>query len=166
MASARALLGVVLLGVACGPGGEAPDAGAGSFIAFSQDFEGFTTWASSTLPDAGPDVHTAGPRTVYLNARPPPGSTAFPKGTIIVKKMPFNTFAMVKRGGGYNASGALEWEWFELVESQGSVAIKWRGLGPPAGEMYGKSGQTCNQCHAGGAANDFVLTPALQLGSF
>jgi hypothetical protein len=165
----RALtLTVAVLVAACGPGGavEGPDAGAGSFIAFSQDFEGFTLWTSSTIADAGPDpVHTAGPRTVYINALPPKGAAAFPKGTIIVKKMPFNTFAMVKRGGGYNAAGALDWEWFELVESNGSVAIKWRGLGPPAGEVYGKTGQTCNQCHAGATANDFVLTPALQLGS-
>lgn len=161
----RLAVAAALVAMACGPGGAPTDAGSGSFIAFAADFEGFEAWDSSTLSEPGPDpVHTAYPRTVFINAMPPPGATEFPKGTVIVKKMPFNTFAMVKRGGGYNAAGALGWEWFELVEG-GAVAIKWRGLGPPIGEVYGKSGQTCNQCHAGAQANDFVLTPALQLGA-
>lgn len=74
-------------------------------------------------------------------------------------------FAMVKRGGGYNAVGALGWEWFELAERKdGSVAIKWRGLSAPSGESYGNDPHgTCNACHERAKANDFVKSPALAL---
>ncbi len=42
---------------------------------------------------------------------------------------------MVKRGGGFNAEGAVGWEWFELTERDDeSVAIKWRGVSAPSGE--------------------------------
>ena len=47
-------------------------------------------------------------------------------------------FAAVKHGGGFNSTGAKNWEWFELAEPNGvggSVTITWRGLGPPPGDI-------------------------------
>jgi hypothetical protein len=83
---------------------------------------------------------------------------------MIVKELSFTTFAMVKRGADYNASGAVGWEWFELTrDANGSARIKWRGQGPPAGETYSAAGQTCNDCHKAAAANDSVMTEAFKL---
>ena len=113
-----------------------------------------------------------GPMTVYWNRSPPSGSDEFPLGTIIVKQNdPGATtpqiFAMVKREGGYNASGAKGWEFFELQAADDqSVVILWRGVGPPVGESYGSDPNTCNNCHSQAGANDFVWSSALQLSSF
>lgn len=134
-----------------------------STIAFASDFEGYEAWESTVLPaQDGGSEHSADARTVFINRRPPAGSAEFPVGTLIVKELPFHTFAMGKRGGSYNTNGARGWEWFELTRSTiGTVAIKWRGLGPPVGEEYGKSGATCNDCHKSATATDSVMTPGL-----
>jgi hypothetical protein len=144
-----------------------------SFIAFAKHFSGFRTWESFPLPasTATGDVHLEGARTEYLNERPPEGSTSFPVGTIIVKEMDDGAlpdrqiFAMVKRGGTYNQAGASGWEWFELQNvDESTVTIVWRGVGPPAGEMYGGDPNGgCNGCHGGAKSNDFVLSEALSL---
>ncbi len=145
-------------------------------IAFPADFAGYVKWTSTPgtsdiVSDPGL-VHAAGPRTVYINKRPPAGSKEFPVGTVIVKEIVTSEdvsqrkiFAMVKRGGNYNATGAANWEWFELARfADGSASIKWRGLGPPSGESYGgdKNGG-CNTCHGAAKANDYVLTKGLTL---
>lgn len=147
---------------ACGAPEAPPPAG---FIALARDFEGYESWESVTL-DGGTigGGHTAGIRRVFLNARPDAGATHWPVGTILVKELQFTTFAMVKRGDDYNAKGARGWEWFELVPDlpNNTVLIKWRGLGPPVGENYSQTGQTCNDCH-GAYLNDSVLTPGLRL---
>jgi hypothetical protein len=117
--------------------------------------------------------HLTGPRTEYLNKKPAPGSSEFPIGTIIVKEIgggdvtTRGVFAMVKRGGGYNPEGASNWEWFELANgADGSETIRWRGVGPPLGEMYGGDPLGgCNGCHAGSRANDFVQSQRLRLGA-
>lgn len=159
-----ALLGlsVWVLVVSCGPGGST---GGNSFIAMDRDFSGYTTWEHFTVDGGAVDtVHTAGARTVYVSERPVAGAESFPQGTIIVKELEFQTLAMVKRGGSYNASGAPGWEWFELrSDPGGAVSIVWRGLGPPAGEHYGQAGQTCNGCHGANRANDSVLSAQLKL---
>jgi hypothetical protein len=166
-------LGVVALaacaiGAACG-GTPAPDVAPGEFVAFGNDFQSFLTWPSEMLNDASAvgAPHAAGPRTIFINHEPPPGATAFPVGTIIVKRTEVDgkLLARAKRGGTFNPSGAVGWEWFELTASaQGAVAIRWRGFGPPLGEAYGgdpKAG--CNACHKLAAANDYVLAPGLML---
>ena len=141
---------------ACGP----EESVATGFIALSRDFEGYESWESVTIDGGAIEAaHTAGLRRVFLNARPDAGAPEWPVGTIIVKEMQFTTFAMAKRGAGYNAKGAHGWEWFELVKDlPGSLPIKWRGLGPPLGENYSKSGQTCNDCHGARVENDSVVT--------
>ena len=147
---------------------------AGSYLAFASNFVGYRSWshAVATADGAPSGVHTNGPMTVYWNKTPPHGSVEFPVGTIIVKETdpgvtPAQIFAMVKRGGGYNSSGAHDWEWFELqAPDDDTVLILWRGVGPPNGETYGGDPTTCNNCHSQAAANDFVWSTALQLSSF
>jgi hypothetical protein len=179
--SAVGVLAITLV-AACGDssaspttGSDATDPGAGgTFIAFTPAFEGWRTWEKFPLGEgsAQGQAHLAGPRTEYLNKRPPTGSTTFPVGTIIVKELEVGelgdrkVFAMVKRGGDYNAARAPGWEWFELHnQPDGTMgAIVWRGFGPPAGEQYGGDKTGCASCHMGG--NDFVHGAALALSSF
>ncbi len=177
-------LGVAFaLACACSSDGSAPDAGSsGEFIAYAGAFDGFHDWYS--VPATGPadvgdamtnTVHALQPLQAYINHLPPHGSTTFPVGTIIVKEVNSGDldsrqiFAMVKRGGGFNSAGALDWEWFELQNTSNPalpVAIIWSGFGPPMGETYGGNMATCNNCHEGAQSNDYVWTQALQLSSF
>jgi hypothetical protein len=157
---------------ACGTSGGTPDA-PDTFLAFTTTFAPFRGWTSvhsdgpaddGTFP---PDV--LGPRTQYLNRPPPPGSTEFPVGTVIVEARESGTmkiFGAVKRGGGFNAGGAANWEWFELTDQP--VTIVWRGVGPPVGDTYGGDPNGgCNTCHVKcGAHNDYICSPKLQLASF
>ncbi len=82
---------------------------------------------------------------------------------------------MAKRGGDYNADGAVGWEWFDLdLARSGEPLVDWRGPEPPAGRGYecalgeddaGAEGVgDCNICHLSAASNDFVLSPVLDLG--
>lgn len=151
-----------------------PDAG--EYIAFGNDFDGFCSWNKFRISDAAEavGVHNAGPRTVFINHLPPPGSTTFPIGTIIVKTVEigpldqWQVFAMVKRGGSYNLLGALDWEWFGLaVLPDCTTTVEWRGIGPPADAGYGgAANSSCNFCHKNAIGNDFVQTPALFLPNF
>ncbi|HEY4182582.1 MAG TPA: hypothetical protein VGM90_37375 [Kofleriaceae bacterium] len=156
---------------ACGTSSEPPPT-PDVFLAFSSSFADFRSWNffHSDGPPAGtqPDP-VLGPRSQYINTIPPTGSTEFPVGTIIVEVRENGTnqiLAGVKRGGDYNATGAINWEWFELTENP--VTIAWRGVGPPAGETYGGDPNGgCNSCHAAcGADNDYVCSAHLQLSGF
>jgi hypothetical protein len=149
-----------------GPAGDAPD----TFLAFTTTFVPFRTWTafhSDGPADDGtfpPDV--LGPRTQYLNLVPPHGATEFPIGTVIVEARETGSqkiFGAVKRGGNFNITGAVNWEWFELTDAP--ITIAWRGFGPPAGERYGGDpAGGCNACHlACGAHNDYICSPKLQL---
>jgi hypothetical protein len=138
------------------------------FVAFGSDFEGFRAWPSfkrQAAPDVGGGAHVAGDRTVYINQLPPAGSTAFPKGTIIIKDMGGaepKLFAMVKRNESYNPTGAVGWEWFEVKELSGDavVDVEWHGVGPPDGEAYaGNAEGGCNGCHAA-STHDAVISVA------
>ncbi len=152
----------------------APD-NAGAFIAFSNSFAGYRGWSvySVTAFTVEEGVHASGKRTEYINHKPEHGAREFPIGTIIVKEIEANdsaqsrTFAMVKRGGGYNRDGAAGWEWFELLRGVDPAIIAWRGVGPPLGEQYGgDSSGGCNTCHTTSKANDYVLSRELQLTGF
>jgi hypothetical protein len=159
-----------------------------SFVAFQRDFANFRTWERVELPPEGaclnaPPGSPPAPRAVYINRRPPPGATEFPIGTIIVKTtecgdpQTWTIHAMVKRGGGYNAAGALGWEYFELgIARPDSTTpnvplVNWRGTVPNDGHGYtddqGVVQDSCNSCHATPAArrNDSVLSPSLSLGA-
>lgn len=158
-----------LAAAACG-GAVAPSSGERfPFIAFGADFAGFRGWPSQSMESAVAQgsTHVSGVRTVYVSALPEPGATAFPVGTIIVKETQSDgkLFARVKRGGGYNATGAVDWEWFEIQEvSGGAIVVIWHGVGPPAGETYGGDPNAgCNTCHRAAPYNDYVLSPWLTL---
>jgi hypothetical protein len=171
---------------ACGSShndGGSTDAGSSSgvFIAFASDFANFRSWQSFDVTideavDAGLDaggVHPDAKLIEYLNKPPPSGSTEFPVGTIIVKEGTDGPvymrqyFAMVKRGGTENAAGAKGWEWFELQNAaDGTPGIRWRGVGPPNGELYGGDPTGgCNSCHVK-CGNDAVCAKAVQLAQF
>ena len=165
-------LGITALASACGGGGAEEGAQGDTFLAFPSTFQSFRSWEAFAL--TGQEIpnspHTSGPRTVYLKARPAHGATEFPVGTVIVKEFAADgkIFAMVKRGGSYNTTGAKGWEWFELTTpSDTAVTIAWRGVGPPAGEKYGGDPNGgCNGCHGGARTNDFVQTAPLTLSNF
>jgi hypothetical protein len=172
---------VIVLFLGCGPLPATPDGGGDTpFIAIAKDFTGFRSWRST--PGVGPmgapqppeAVHGAN-LTSYLNQAPDSGSTEFPIGTIIVKEgtdggtdvTGRHAFAMVKRGGGYDTAGAVNWEWFELqaVDDQTSTVV-WRGSGPPAAEGYAGTPTACSDCHKGAQSNDYVWTEGFLLTSF
>ncbi|MET0596054.1 MAG: hypothetical protein ABW133_25360 [Polyangiaceae bacterium] len=146
-----------------------------SFLALERDFQGFRGWTAIDLPERGPQgiTHVAGKRREYVNRRPPPGLSAFPVGTILVKELLSDApeghqiFAMVKRGGSSTSVGAPGWEWFELRERDDkSVGIVWRGLSAPDGESYGGDPLgTCSNCHQMAKKNDFVRATALALAA-
>jgi hypothetical protein len=165
----RLALGVTIaIAVAgCSGGGSASPA-MGDFVAQNTNFRGYRTWTSFTIDDgqAAGATHVAGKRTIYINQLPPAGATEFPIGTIIVKETAIDgkIFARAKRSPDWNPTGAVGWEWFELLTKAGATGIFWRGLGPPAGEVYGGDPNAgCNMCHKLAPNNDFVLTPALML---
>jgi hypothetical protein len=161
----------------CGGDGAAGEAiEPGTFLAFETSFRGYHQWEAfpvETADEIPNSPHLAGKRTAYLNQRPPPGSTSFPVGTIIVKEIvnddptKSDVVARVKRGGTYNARGATGWEWFELrTPAEGTSGILWRGVGPPSGESYlGNVEGGCNACHVGGD-DVSILLPALRLTNF
>jgi len=173
----RLLLCAALWGTfSCGSSSDSGDADAGDvFVAYTETFESYHSWQSWSFTGqaiAG-SPHTSGPRTVYLDQKPPHGSTSFPVGTVIVKDIgpdpatADTTFAMVKRGGGFNSDGAKNWEWFELQnQPDGSVVILWRGAEPPAGESYAGDPTACNTCHGAAESNDYVQSAPLQLPNF
>jgi hypothetical protein len=137
------------------------------FIALTRDFEGFETWESAEIPFEAFPGEPDGPRTVYRN-RPPEGS-AYPVGSILVKVVrpsddpaTWAIFGMAKRGAGFNAQGAKNWEWFRLGLDEGHVVITWRGESPPIGMGYalvpdGGIAGACNTCHGLLPLHDFVI---------
>ncbi len=137
------------------------------FVVQDGDFAGLETWQHWQIDATAPgSFHTTGPRIVYLNRKPPAGATAFPVGTILVKTLlngSGDTFAMVKRGGSYNADWAIGWEWMEITNKTGAWQIVWRGNTPPDGAGYSEDGVSCNLCHSMARSNDYVQSAALKL---
>jgi hypothetical protein len=157
--------------------GCAADAGEASvFIAVGRDFEPYTSWTTFDRGyDPVPPSHE-GTSLIYVDPMPEPGAESFDVGTRIVRiersgedPSLWEVHAMVKRGGGYNAEGAIDWEFFELaLDAQQRPWIRWRGEGPPNGDGYrpapGAEILGCNHCHATAFDNDSVLSPVLGLG--
>ena len=156
-----------------------PDQVAGStdtFVPFERDFLPFLSWRRVLVGDALiVDGHAAGPRYCYINTIPANGS--YPVGTIIVKTVEtgdmtdWTIHARAKRGGGVNAKGALDWEWFELRDFSSGLAILWGAYEPPADHGYeslpglGATATTeasCNGCHSGSTDGDSILAGPLR----
>jgi hypothetical protein len=150
---------------------------AATFIALERDFQGFLGWRRLPVGDAViVDGHAAGPRVAYISSAPAGGS--YPTGTMIVKTVEtgdqttWTIHARAKRGGGFNAHGALGWEWFELhTFTSGLTSILWRGDKPPADHGYeslpglGQASITeasCNSCHRGAVDGDSILAAPLR----
>ena len=174
------IVGVVVAGSGCPfwPDHDAPDDGPGLFIAQNADFAALSSWPSIVEPDLVEGGHVATPRTIRVSALPDADATEFAVGTIIVKEGVVDDdeelHAMVKRGGGFNAAGARDWEFFELQRAtDGTPLIAWRGEEPPAGSGYGcisgscatTTTTSCNACHAAADDNDSILSPTLVLGA-
>jgi hypothetical protein len=154
-----------------------------TFIALDGDFAGFRGWRRVPLGDAPLVGHPPGPRFGYVSRDAGKGAMAYPLGTIIVKTVEptaapetWELFAMAKRGGGFNAEGARDWEFFRLRWVAGAPHILSRGLNAIDPEADGGGGYTgnlgdvfaglCNGCHGtkASAATDHVLSPALAPG--
>jgi hypothetical protein len=166
---AQALLFTLALASACSSSAAVGEDEPGTFLAINSSFQGFHTWEAFTASSEAiaNSPHTAGLRTVYLNRRSPAGSTEYPVETIIVKELlkddsTTDVVARVKRGGTFNASGAVGWEWFELRNVDADNAqIVWRGIAPKAGESYfANFTGGCNACHQGDDSSS-ILLPAL-----
>lgn len=160
---------VVVALAACGGASSSNVDASNSFLAFNPAFAPFRTWTSfhsdGPVDDGTQPAIVLGPRTQYINKIPPAGSTEFSIGTIIVEARDNGKiFAMVKRGGNFNAAGTINWENFELTENP--VQYVWRGLGPPLGDTYGGDPNGCNMCHVQCVANDYICSPKLQLTGF
>jgi hypothetical protein len=152
------------------------------FIAQQRDFADFEDWLPFESDVEGEHGGVIGTITEYVKRLPESDSDAFPIGTMIVKTVEPNegaapaVHAMVKRGGAFNKSGALGWEFFELKKNDdGVVIIVWRGAEPPTGESYrnllrqndlddSRMEVDCNSCHLG-SDNDAVLSDLLELNS-
>jgi hypothetical protein len=169
----RSLGCLALLALAANSCGASPGASSTRvpFIAFASDFASFRSWSNNTVTNTVQVsvVHVSGTRTVYINQPPAADATTFPVGTLIVKETfaDGKIYARAKRGGGFNSTGALDWEWFELQEtSNNDIVIQWHGFGPPSGaDMYGGDANgACNDCHVAAKSNDYVLSPWLALG--
>jgi len=180
------VVGALLAGCSGAPQTSALDGG--TFIAFAGDFKGFHDWPNQAEATPAADlpavdggalegdggVHPA-PQREYWNQNPPAGSATFPIGTIIVKETEEadptarHVFAMAKRGAGFNAAGAVNWEFYELKNDvDGSVSVQWQGYGPTSGatDVYGGDPDVCNHCHRLAVSNDYVFGAALQLANF
>lgn len=171
----RATFPALIVAAACEPAGPACDGD--TFVAMQEDFASFERWHRFEVDPPDPRLGT-GARTVYASALPEDGG-GFPLCARLVKvgengpdPSGWLMVGMAKRGGGYNADGAVGWEWFDLdLSADGVPLIDWRGPVPPEGRGYacalgedelGVEGLgDCNFCHAGAADRDYVLTPAL-----
>ena len=125
------MLAVSLLSCAGKDPGTSNAAETSTFLPNLSDFADFHTWPSFPAGnDAIADsIHLVGPRRVYINKLPKPGSTEFAAGTIIVKETQQDdvtardVIARAKRGGTFNAEGAVGWEWWELKNTANQARI-------------------------------------------
>jgi hypothetical protein len=160
-----------MLAAACGapPAASAGlDGGDSTFVAVQGDFSDFESWVAFDGGTAPADnIPVQSQRMIYVNELPPPDAASFPVGTILVKTIAgAQTFAMVKRGGGFNTDGAVGWEWLELVTApDGQPLISWRGAAPPANTYSSTPAMTCNACHMLCRSNDYVCGAGPQLSA-
>ncbi|MFO0680852.1 MAG: hypothetical protein U0234_02320 [Sandaracinus sp.] len=147
------------------------------------EFVGLSGW---TRFDRGTDpVHIDDPTgmsTVYIDRLPPSGATEFPVGTHVLRirgtgddPAQWEAHGMVKRGGDFNAEGAVGWEYYGLDLSRDAsgdlvATTRWRGVGPPDGDGYAVADAGpvlgCNHCHGAATWNDSVIGDELLLTNF
>lgn len=157
--------------LACAACGADPGEEAGTFVAFQQHFTPYRSWTSVNLGMRTLVGHPTGEAVVYAN-RPVPTACAWPVGSILVKEIrtgedqrAWELFAMVRRGGSYDANPAAGWEFFTLgLAANGAPVITGRGINPGIDTYSGAGGGGCNGCHGAPAAHPFdsVLTEAFR----
>ena len=153
---------------------DAADSPREPFIALASDFDAFETWPNVVLaePFSFDGGHRVGASRVFLLGEVPPEGEPFAVGTILLKTVEdgaptdWEIHGMVKRGGGYNAEGAVGWEWLDLsLTDEGAPVITWRGEGSAfdPGSYRGPSGETipCNDCHGYALGRDHVFSRPL-----
>jgi hypothetical protein len=170
----------IALALALGCGGGDDPIEPGGFIALTDDFRDFRAWPRRAVGEGELGEHPEGPRYVYANQAPPPAGEPYPVGTILVHAieqtddpMTWELFAMAKRGSGYNAAGAVGWEFFHLeFSTRGVPVIASRGLNPTVLRTYAgvgpiTQGSGCNRCHAApdAALHDSILSPLHRPGA-
>jgi hypothetical protein len=136
------------------------------FIVLDRDLAGFRGWMVFDL-DVSPLVPhdtLAAPRRIYSNVVPPPPTEPFPVGAILVKTVEEATYAewsvhaMVKRGGGFNAQGAVGWEFFDVHMTDDAVpVISWRGIGDTTDPCGYHDMMSCNACHGVIPSSDHIF---------
>jgi hypothetical protein len=145
------------------------------FIANTSSFASYADWMEFEHDVTSDHGGVLGTTTVYVSKLPDATTRKFPVGALLVKTTKtadsdaLTIHAMSKRGGTFNATGAVGWEYFELLLSkQGTPYILWRGEKPPSGEQYKlllgaeatpNTEGDCNGCH--GAGQDGMLGDAL-----
>jgi hypothetical protein len=171
-----ALSALALASLSCGaPAPVDPREGPGVFVAFDPDFAGYRAWAQHDLGAAAPLGHPAGRQVLYVSAPLAPGAARYADRTIIVREIQadpdrtkWDLFAMVRRGGGYNQSGAIDWEFFILsLDATGAPHVVSRGISPAetgASPYHPGEGITCNTCHGNEDARrgDCVLSAEIR----
>lgn len=185
----RLLRGMSLLvigAVACGGGKKAStttDDGP-EFVAQNSDFAGFLGWFHGVLPpnQLSGIVYPPGTQVGFVNQRT--SDSTYPKGTIVIKAIEnpardatnWEVFAFAKRGGDYNAAGAVGWEFFLLrVDHDGNPYITSRGLAPnvdgfdmgTGSYSPGGAAGSCNICHGlqDYAKSDHIISELMAPGS-
>lgn len=172
----RALAAAALLAACASETPEDEDPPGTTFIALDRDFQGFRAWPRTPVGSALLEGHGEGPRFVYANRPVPAAGETYPMGTILVKAVELDAdptrwevFAMVKRGGTFNARGAAGWEFFRLrFTNATSVLITGRGLAPTDNgvNLYSTRVEGCNACHGATArGTDHVLSAPLAPGA-
>ncbi len=173
LAHTAGLLAVLVASTGC-----AADVGTATprdpFIALARDLDGFRSWPNIFLeePFTLDGGHRVGTSHVFVNGEVPPDGQPFALGTILVKTVEdgdpstWEIHAMVKRGGGYNAAGAIDWEWLDVaLTDAGEPIIAWRGEGSAAdpGAYVTASGENipCNSCHVYAMRRDYAFSRLL-----
>ena len=161
-------LTLAFVGTACGGGGAKKPTPVSEFIAQDSDVADFPNWYSQPfVADPLADiVYPPGSRFGFINHPAPPGATSYPVGTIIIKaiendKVPahWELFGMSKRGGDYNAAGAIGWDFLLIRYENGVPHIYSSGLTPTVdgnpdmqaavneGSYFAGGQIACDVCH-------------------
>jgi hypothetical protein len=149
---------LALAALSCSATTADPREGPGTFIAFDPDFADYRSWRAHDLGVLAPLGHPPGRQTLYVSRPLAPGAARYEDRAIIVREIQsdpdrtkWDLFAMARRGGGYNASGSLDWEFFILsLDSQGVPHVVARGISPAESgptPYHPGEGVTCNTCH-------------------
>ena len=170
---------------ACGGGGATIPTPVAQFQAQDSDVADFPSWHSQPfIADPLADiVYPPGSRVGFINHAAAPGTTSYPIGTIIIKAIEndnvpahWELFGMSKRGGDYNAAGAIGWDFLLIRYENGVPHIYSSGLTPTVdgnpdmgavneGSYFAGGQIACDVCHGlkKYAPYDFIIDHPFEL---